>query len=159
NGVITVVNENTITPAESLIEVNLNGVSVYPNETLYLRIYVYNKTSGWNSGFRIKRTDASQGTSGNIGPLFIGTVSAFSNTLTANNDAFTTEPNQTSSLNVLANDIAGGAAINSVSLTTTPTKGTAVWNSSTQRFDYTPNTNYLGSDSFSYTINNGVDPS
>src|SRR5690606_40607287 len=81
------------------------------------------------------------------------------NTLTANNDAFTTEPNQTSSLNVLANDIAGGAAINSVSLTTTPTKGTAVWNSSTQRFDYTPNTNYLGSDSFSYTINNGVDPS
>src|SRR5690606_12111663 len=86
NGVITVVNENTITPAESLIEVNLDGVSVYPNETLYLRIYVYNKTSGWNSGFRIKRTDASQGTSGNIGPLFIGTVSAFSNTLTANND-------------------------------------------------------------------------
>lgn len=159
SGVTTVINETSLSPSETTINVNLNGVTVYPTETLYLRIYVYGKNSGWNSGFRVKRSASGQGTSSNIGPLFTGTVSAFSNVMTAVNDAFIAQPNQTTALNVLANDIAGGAAINAVSLTTAPAHGTAVWNTATQRFDYTPNTNYFGGDSFTYTINNGVNPS
>lgn len=130
------------------------GFKVLPSETLYIRFYAYDNTFTWYSPVFFKH-----GGNANVGPRLRGTVTPFVNLLTANNDTgVLAEPNQTTAINVLGNDTAGSAPINSVVLASNPSHGTAVWNSVTNKFDYTPQSQYFGSDSFTYTISNGVDP-
>ena len=65
----------------------------------------------------------------------------------ANNDTVSINVNEAADINVLAND--SGSTINVDSMTT-PTNGTVINNSNT--LSYTPNADFIGRDSFSYTI-------
>ncbi|MFA5556189.1 MAG: T9SS sorting signal type C domain-containing protein [Flavobacteriaceae bacterium] len=131
-----------------------NDFKVLPGETLYIRFYAYANSLTWYSPVFFKH-----GNNTTNGPKITGTVSEFANVLTANNDNVVAEPNQTTALDVLANDTEGNAPINSIILDSNPAFGNVVWNNGTQKFDYTPNANYLGTDSFTYTISNGTDDS
>lgn len=135
----------TATPSNSLSSVN----PVLPGETVYIRVYAYNT---WNT-FHIRH---SQG--GATGPTIAGTVSSYSNELMAVDDEVFAEPNQLTPIDVLQNDLEGSAPISSVVLTTPPAHGTVLWNNTTKRFNYSPQNTYLGADTFTYTIANGVDP-
>ncbi|HJO92782.1 MAG TPA: glycoside hydrolase family 48 protein [Victivallales bacterium] len=72
---------------------------------------------------------------------------------TAANDSAQSEKNQSINIDVLSNDsdIDGDALI--ISSTSTPKNGSAVINSNL--ITYTPNTDYVGTDSFSYNISDG----
>ena len=71
---------------------------------------------------------------------------------TANNDTASTTSNATVIINVLSNDTSTGT-LNpaSVLIATNPTSGTAIPNSD-GTITYTPNKNFIGQDSFTYTV-------
>jgi hypothetical protein len=69
-------------------------------------------------------------------------------------DTATVVEDTATSIVVLANDTDADGDTLSVSSVTTPAHGTAVVNAD-QTVTYTPNTNYTGADSFSYTIDDG----
>jgi len=70
------------------------------------------------------------------------------------NDSVIVNPNQATTINVLANDTdAAGYALSVIAITQ-PTKGTAVLNSD-GTVTYTPGSGYIGADAFSYTVSDG----
>jgi hypothetical protein len=74
---------------------------------------------------------------------------------TATADSASTLMNTTTTISVLLNDALGsGAGPLTVTQVNTPTNGTASINGSNQ-IVYTPTTNYVGSDSFTYTVSDG----
>ncbi|QLE59832.1 putative Ig domain-containing protein [Nostoc sp. TCL26-01] len=72
----------------------------------------------------------------------------------ATNDTAQTNQNSAVIINVLANDsdIDGSLVPSAIALTTNPSHGTVSLNSSTGAATYTPTTNFVGTDSFTYTI-------
>ncbi len=75
----------------------------------------------------------------------------------ANDDQFTVDENTPTLIDVLANDIDPDSALidpTSVTIVTPPAHGTLVVHGD-GRLTYSPNANYLGEDSFTYTINDG----
>lgn len=72
-------------------------------------------------------------------------------TVSAVNDDFTTNFNTTLNANVLANDLGSGIQVITAS-TTTPSNGTLSSIQTNGAFVYTPNTDFSGTDSFNYTI-------
>jgi hypothetical protein len=73
---------------------------------------------------------------------------------TANADSATTTENQSVIINVVANDAAGGSTPLTVTSVSQPSNGTAT-NNGDGTVTYHPNSNFVGSDSFNYTIKNG----
>lgn len=79
-------------------------------------------------------------------------------TVEANDDTATTTAGTPVAVNVLANDLVNGAPATAAALdgvpviTTPPTNGTVVWNTETNQFDYTPNEEFCGTDTFEYEI-------
>lgn len=79
-------------------------------------------------------------------------------TVQANDDTATTSAGNTIDIDVLANDIVNGAPATPAALdgvpvvTVEPTNGTVTWNTETNRFDYTPNEGFCGTDTFEYEI-------
>lgn len=73
---------------------------------------------------------------------------------TANADSATTTENQSVIINVVANDGAGGSTPLTVTSVSQPSNGTAT-NNGDGTVTYHPNSNFVGSDSFNYTIKNG----
>ncbi len=73
---------------------------------------------------------------------------------TANNDNATTPPNVPITINILDNDTKGGANLvpNTLIIIQQPQHGTLSIDPATGRVIYTPNANYQGTDSFTYTI-------
>jgi len=69
----------------------------------------------------------------------------------AQNDAATTIENQAVTINVLANDSDADGTLTSVALATTPSSGTVSIGSNGSVI-YTPNADFSGDDSFSYTV-------
>lgn len=78
-----------------------------------------------------------------------GAASGCSTVLNANDDTFLALPNQTTQFNVLANDNLPDPNNTAINITAAPFSGTAVVNPD-KSISYTPNTNYCGSDEFSY---------
>ncbi len=72
---------------------------------------------------------------------------------TANPDSATTTENQPVVINVVANDTDGGSPPITVTGVTQPSHGTAT-NNGNGTVTYAPNHNFVGSDSFTYTIRN-----
>ncbi|PNX53780.1 MAG: hypothetical protein BV458_02565 [Thermoplasmata archaeon M9B2D] len=74
---------------------------------------------------------------------------------TANDDTATTNEDTPLWINVLANDTDPDGTLNpsTVTVTSGPTHGTTNINTTTGSIQYTPETNYYGSDSFIYTVN------
>jgi len=77
-----------------------------------------------------------------------------SNSLEVLDDYATLLQNTSATINVLANDIAGGTNPLSIVEVSAPKAGTAVINGN--EILYTPNTNFLGDDHFTYTVTDGV---
>jgi hypothetical protein len=73
---------------------------------------------------------------------------------TANPDSATTGKNHKVVINVVANDNDGGSPPLTVTSVTQPSNGTAK-NNDNGTVTYTPNNNFAGTDSFTYTIKNG----
>jgi Bacterial Ig domain/FG-GAP-like repeat len=77
----------------------------------------------------------------------------------AQNDSAVCAISKSVEINVLANDTAGpGQSINpsSVTIMTAPQQGTATVDSTTGSVTYQPTTSYSGSDSFQYTVRDGL---
>ena len=74
---------------------------------------------------------------------------------TANDDTATTDEDTPIWINVLANDADPDGTLDpsTVTVTSGPTHGTTSINTTTGYIQYTPETNYYGSDSFTYTVN------
>ena len=72
----------------------------------------------------------------------------------ANNDSGTTIPNTPVVIDILANDVPGGAALRNqtVTITTPPLHGTVTIDPVTGKVTYTPALNYFGPDEFYYTV-------
>lgn len=79
-----------------------------------------------------------------------------SGTVLANADVFSVAKNTATPLDVLANDyingMQGGTPNIVPRVTVPPAHGTVAWNAATNKFDYTPNNNYTGQDSFEYEL-------
>ncbi|MBN9295973.1 MAG: tandem-95 repeat protein [Filimonas sp.] len=73
---------------------------------------------------------------------------------TAVNDAATTNPNTPVTLNILSNDLNGDASIvpSTVTIVKQPDHGTVTVDPVTGKVTYTPNTDYYGTDNFTYTV-------
>lgn len=120
---------------------------IKPGEVLYIRIYIY----GNNDNFHIKYTDGSNVSNG-AGPTVTGAYTNINNTapLTVN-DSFTTTVNNSIALDVLNND--SYPSLTSIALSANPTHGTATING-TSNITYSPDIDFLGTDSFTYKLIN-----
>ncbi|HET9598636.1 MAG TPA: Ig-like domain-containing protein [Anaeromyxobacteraceae bacterium] len=97
----------------------------------------------------------SSGAVSNVGTATINVV-FFAAAPTANADDFATVKNGARTINVVANDVAASGttiAPASVLISTAPLHGTAVVNAN-GTVTYTPALNYIGADSFAYTVAN-----
>lgn len=117
---------------------------VLPNETVYVRFYVYNT----NNTFELLN-----GNGNSIGPVMTGTVKDI-NTLTANNDYLTLPPDQATVIPIIANDVIGGSSLQQISVTQ-PTNGTVTVNG-TSSVTFTPSSTFSGTTSFTYTLKNAA---
>lgn len=119
---------------------------VNQNETLYVRLYIYNT----NQFFYIRHNQ-----SGTIGPEFKGTI-LYQNILkpSPQDDRTGTVKNVPVNVDVLANDdYFFSGPLTAITVSGAPKNGTATANG-TSDIIYTPNTGFTGYDSFTYTLTN-----
>lgn len=120
---------------------------IVSGETVYVRLFVYNTYNN----LHVEHNQA-----GTIGPVISGLVSLFTaETPKAFDDKTSTLKNSTLNIDILANDnyISSGALTKITA--TKPTHGTIVINNM-KDVTYTPDSNYVGYDSFYYTLTNSV---
>lgn len=139
--------EQTIN-GEGNVSLPFNSFVANPNETIYIRVYLYGQSNLYYSNFYIRNAGHNANTPG---PTLSGTVTAFGGPLTAVNDTASTAKNTANTINVLANDTQGSGAITTVAVTTAPSHGSTVVNAD-KTITYTPANNYTGLDSFTYTV-------
>lgn len=126
-----------------------NGYTLQSEETLYIRIYGYDpENPGW-SGHRFTLGYLTNG------PTLTGTVSLASLT-NASNDSATTAQNFPVDIDILANDFY--SELEEITITDGPANGDVTINPN-NTVTYTPDTDYVGSDSFTYTIEDENDTS
>lgn len=116
--------------------------------------YTPNTNYNGNDQFTYVIKDADGGLS--TGTVFV-TIDPVNDLPTAVNDSFTTNTNTKltfTTTGIIKNDIeVDGENINFVSYDGTNIKnGVLVFNSGTGTFDYTPNTNFYGTETFTYTV-------
>ena len=134
----------------SYVSYSLNfpaDLKVLYGEKLYIRIYVYQA----NDNFHIQHNQ-----SGSIAPSISGMVSSFIPTKpVAVSDKAETLINTPINIDILGNDDYAPSGVLNKITTTKPTNGTVVVNN-VKDVTYTPDANYVGYDSFSYTITNSL---
>ncbi len=122
-----------------------------PTDTFY--VVTFGSRSGQFS--QVNNTGGGSFTSGFTGTSFYLTNIDLPNTAPmATDDQFAIDEDVVAVLNVLANDKDIDSDPLTVSLLTTPLNGTAVTAGDTA-FQYTPNTDFFGADSFNYIVNDG----
>jgi Ca2+-binding RTX toxin-like protein len=94
------------------------------------------------------------GNGGSIAATQSFSLAAVNDLPTANNDTAQTTLNNAVIINLLSNDsdIDGFLVPSTVTLLSNPTNGTVILNTSTGAATYTPSTNFTGTDSFTYTV-------
>ncbi|MCJ8268423.1 MAG: cadherin-like domain-containing protein, partial [Psychrosphaera sp.] len=133
-----------------------NGSTSINNST---GLVTYTPTANFNGSdsFTYFINDNEQATSG-LATVTI-TVNSVNDSPTASNDSATTNEDVATTIAVLSNDsdVDGSLSTSSVVITANPTNGSASVNSSGE-ITYSPNANFNGSDSVSYTVddNNGA---
>jgi len=144
------------------------GTSVTINGTGFsgataVRFNGTNATYTLNSATQITATVPSGATTGKIGVTTAGgsalSTTNFTVTVvtpTAGNNSFTVaEDSGATALNVLANDSSNGGGALSITAKSNSTHGTVTITGGGTGLTYAPNANYVGADSFTYTISNG----
>lgn len=135
--------ETTITSNVSTFSLtNFSKPIATDGQVLYLRIYVYNT---WNA-MQILLKDGQ-----NAGPVFNGTVEYSSTVPIAYNDTVTNIVNNDIDINVLVNDDYSNL-VTSIAYTQ-PAHGTTAINAD-RTINYIPAKDYVGADSFTYSITN-----
>ncbi len=133
----------TATPANGTLLVNSGTGEV-----------VYSPNANFNGAdsfaYSVKDND---GVVSNIATVSI-TITSINDAPVATNDAVTTNEDNAVTLLVSANDsdVDGSLDLASIAITMAPANGTLSVNSTTGEVTYTPNANYFGTDSFTYTI-------
>lgn len=129
------VKSNSTTPSGRTISVDISHLSPGTLATLYFDLLGFGERDSRIEIDRIRLLSNNQ-----LAPI-------------ANNDTATTSQGQPITLNVLANDSDADGTINptTLQLVTTPTHGTVSRNPD-HTFTYTPNNGFVGTDSFTYTI-------
>ena len=98
----------------------------------------------------------SDGTDTDTGTVNL-TVTAVNDPPVAVNDSASTPKDTAININVISNDTDVEGDTLSVTAVTTPTSGTAaITTGSTTAVTYTPNANFVGTDSFTYTVSDGT---
>ncbi len=132
-------------PNNGTLTVNADGTFVYKPDADFFGTDFFTYRAG----------DGTQN-SANVATVTI-TVTAVNDAPVANNDAASTAVNTPVTINVVAND-SGGAANEGQTLTVTGvtqgSNGTVV-NNNNGTVTYTPNANFTGEDTFTYTITDG----
>ena len=128
-------------PAHGTATVNNNGTWTYTPEANY---------HGTDS-FKVLVNDSNGGTA--VSTVFI-TVNSVNDIPVAQNDTAATKEGKATNINVLSNDSDADGDSLTVNGVTQPVHGTATINAD-GTLTYTPNSNWYGSDSFSYTISDG----
>lgn len=140
----------------TIVQVNFpTTVNVTSSETLYIRIYGYNNAGNPGNGNINNRNWSLQFNanepSSNVGPTLFGTVtySPVPQAPVANSDTVSTLKNVVTPINVLANDTY--STLSAITVTQLPTNGTIQVNGF-GNITYTPNTNFIGNDTFKYKL-------
>lgn len=142
--------------SDQLVSVNFpSNFTALPNQTITVRLYFYDLQNSYYSKVFIRTNAYGSSISG---PSLTGTVATYSPTLLAVNDSFSTNINTFTNLTVLGNDSAGATPINNVSIAQNPANGTVSVNAD-RTIKYTPATDFIGTDSFKYTITNSTSTS
>ena len=85
------------------------------------------------------------------------TVTAVNDAPVANGDTVSTDEDTTASFDVLANDVdVENNTLQLASLPNPPSNGVAAISADKTRVEYTPNADYYGSDSVTYTVSDGI---
>ena len=119
--------------------------------------FTYTPNANYNGGDSFDYT-VSDGTATDTGTVTI-TVTAVNDPPTAEDDTATTAEDTPVDINVVANDTdVEGDTLSVTTPTPTPNNGTAaIASGSTTTVTYTPNTGFIGTDSFVYTLSDGAD--
>ncbi|QYJ69223.1 Ig-like domain-containing protein [Flavobacterium litorale] len=154
----TVTNANSNNIQKNVSLTFPSNYQVLAGETLYIRIYGYKVKQNNNKWFLVHNNQQNNVANANsVGPAIYGVISNYSSTLTAVDDSYSVNINNSGVFDVLNNDIAGNSAINYITLASPASNGTAQVNGD-NTITYTPSSGYAGNDSFTYTIGNGTDP-
>jgi hypothetical protein len=119
--------------------------SLIPNETMYIRFYVYNT----NNDFFLQN-----GNGNSVGPVIRGYVRSI-NSLAAYDDSATTEANKPVTISNLDNDVIAPTPLQTMVISTQSSNGTAVANG-LKDITFTPAAGFTGTTTFIYTIFNGT---
>ncbi|SFE12140.1 tandem-95 repeat protein [Flavobacterium phragmitis] len=160
NGTLLLDNQNPSISGKNNVSINFpTGVTLLPEETLYIRFYGYDVGNIYwqDSRWGLVNSKTYEGGTYNL-PTIRGTVSVNNPTLTANNDTATSVQNNFTVVNVLANDLQATNPISSVTIATPSANGTAVVNSD-RTIKFTPTPGFTGTTSFTYTIGDGTNTS
>ncbi|MBK1810396.1 tandem-95 repeat protein [Clostridium sp. YIM B02505] len=130
-----------VTIGQEIIVLNLSGLTFTPN-----------KDWNGNTSFNWNGSNGSVYSANNASVSI--TVTPVNDAPVASNDTSSTNENTPIDLSVLNNDSDVERDTLTITSVTNPTHGTAVENED-GTIRYTPNTNYKGEDSFSYTISDG----
>ncbi|WP_289663704.1 Ig-like domain-containing protein [Flavobacterium panacagri] len=159
-GTLLLDNQNPSLSGKNNVTLNFPvGVTLLPEETLYIRFYGYDvgNVSWQDSRWGLVNLSTYEGGTYNL-PTIRGTALVYNPTLTANNDTGTSVQNNFTVVNVLANDLQATNPINSVTIQSQSANGTAVVTSD-NRIKFTPATGFTGATSFTYTIGDGTSTS
>src|SRR5690606_431326 len=118
----------------------------------------YTPNANYNGGDSFTYTvDDAAGTPSNIATVSI-TVNAVNDTPVAVDDNATTDEDNAVVIAVLANDsdVENALDLASVAIGSGPSNGGVSINTTTGEITYTPNANYNGGDSFTYTVNDAA---
>ena len=130
-----------------------HGSAIFNNSTNHIDYTPNNGFTGIDT-FTYTIDDISSGASSNEATVTV-TVTAPNMPPTSANDMATMDEDSLAIINVLANDsdIDGSIDASSINIVSNPTKGSTAINASNGVITYTPNANYNGNDSFTYTVN------
>ena len=139
---------STIVPSSVAVTKQPNNGSVNIDPSTGKATYTPNPGYAGTDEFKYTVKDANGGTSNEAVVKITVNVP-----IIAVNDNQTTDPNTPAVINILSNDIVGSSSIvaSSIIITQQPTNGT-ISIDATGKVTYTPNNNYVGIDSFKYTV-------
>lgn len=119
--------------------------SILPNETMFIRLYAYNTNNSYN---------IQNGNGNDVGPVIRGYVRDIG-TLTAYNDAATTQSNQSVIIPILDNDTKGNVPLQSITVNQPPVSAGSVVVNGLNDVTFTPAAGFIGTTTFYYTLYNG----
>lgn len=153
NGTLLHQNTNASASYDQITEISFPANTIIaPNETLYIRFYGYQKDQ-YNDPWGLKNApyNLQSESSSEAGVAFYGEITTASSTFlpVALNDNASTQQNTPVTINILDND--NYSTLSAITFTQQPAYGNVTINGLSNVI-YTPSTNYLGKDTFKYTI-------